>query len=266
MPLNQLGLPGGMPRFYVPPSASFNSSSYNPAFINSIQGNSETSPSLEEQKLSCNKSRLLPNQMNIVTSQQQNNRVNNSMNSPNHQHMINHQQIFNSGFSPSVIAAASSALNSNNPQFSQLIQLQLQQQQQLSQLHPFQNQQQLQQSQLVSSLIKKEPRENSSSSNPSPQITNTQQSVPSLVESTQPSANQGTQSTCYVPQVEAISPTPEDQKENANLEVIKDKIIAEICKVEKDIASTQYQFDMLEKKQVMFKCFKIFSLLFGKFF
>ncbi len=52
-----------------------------------------------------------------------------------------------------------------------------------------------------------------------------------------------------MPEVEAISPTPEDQKENSNLQAVKEKIITEICKVEKDIASTQYQYDLLEKKQ-----------------
>ncbi len=57
-------------------------------------------------------------------------------------------------------------------------------------------------------------------------------------------------SASYVPQVEAISPTPEDQKENTNLQEIKDKIIGEICKVEKDYASTQYQLEIMKKKQV----------------
>jgi hypothetical protein len=59
-------------------------------------------------------------------------------------------------------------------------------------------------------------------------------------------------SSSYVPQVEAISPTPEDQKENSNLQALKEKIIGEIEKVEKDFASTQYQIDMLKKKQVKF--------------
>ena len=56
-------------------------------------------------------------------------------------------------------------------------------------------------------------------------------------------------SSSYVPQVEAISPTPEDQRENSNLQAIKEKIITEIYKVEKDFASTQYQLEMIKKKQ-----------------
>jgi hypothetical protein len=65
-----------------------------------------------------------------------------------------------------------------------------------------------------------------------------------------PTPSQSSSSSTYVPQVEAISPKPEDQKENSNLQAVKEKICTEICKVEKDIASTQYQYDQLEKKQV----------------
>lgn len=59
-----------------------------------------------------------------------------------------------------------------------------------------------------------------------------------------------THASCYVPQVEAISPTPEDQKENSNLQEFKEKLMHEIERVDKDIASTQYQFDLLKKKQL----------------
>jgi hypothetical protein len=57
-------------------------------------------------------------------------------------------------------------------------------------------------------------------------------------------------SSSYVPQVEAISPTPEDQKENSNLQEIKEKICSEISKIDRDIANTQYQVDVLKKRQV----------------
>jgi hypothetical protein len=56
-------------------------------------------------------------------------------------------------------------------------------------------------------------------------------------------------SSLYVPQVEAISPTPEDQKENTNLQEIKEKICSEISKVDKDIASTNYHLEVLKKRQ-----------------
>lgn len=53
----------------------------------------------------------------------------------------------------------------------------------------------------------------------------------------------------YVPQVEAISPTPEDQRETSNLQESKDRILSEITKIDKEIASTQYQCDTLRKRQ-----------------
>ena len=70
------------------------------------------------------------------------------------------------------------------------------------------------------------------------------------IANSSPSSSISVQSSSYVPQVEAISPTPEDQKENSNLQALKDKICSEIEKVEKDFASTQYQLDMLKKKQL----------------
>jgi hypothetical protein len=63
-------------------------------------------------------------------------------------------------------------------------------------------------------------------------------------------SNSNSISNTYVPQVEAISPTPEDQKETLNLLDLKQKICAEINKIDKDIASTQYQVEQLKKKQV----------------
>ena len=171
---------------------------------------------------------------------------------PNSHHQSQmHQQMLQSGFSPAVIAAATSALNSSNPQFSQLIQHQLQ----LQHLQHLQSQFQNNTQNANPDSIKKEPRDvPSSSTNPSPKtITQPQAHVtPSTTPAPTSVASINSQSSSYVPEVEAISPTPEDQKENSNLQAVKDKIINEICKVEKDIASTQYQFDMLEKKQVSY--------------
>lgn len=256
MPMSPLSLSGSIPRFYVPPQSPYGSSNSS-AFMNGITGNPRSSPnnSSEDQKTA--KSRHGQNPMSIITNQPQGNRPNSNqfnaqnppMLSPNHQSQI-HQQMLNSGFSQAVIAAATaSALNTNNPQFSQLFQ------QQLQQLHHLQNQFPSHQSLPVSTppanentYIKKEPRENLST-NPSPKTTTSQSNQQPTAVLTPPTSSSINSQSSYVPEVEAISPTPEDQKENSNLQEVKDKIITEICKVEKDIASTQYQFDMLEKKQ-----------------
>lgn len=80
-------------------------------------------------------------------------------------------------------------------------------------------------------------------------------SQPNLVPLAPPpiasSSSSSSSSSSYVPQVEAISPTPEDQKENSSVQLMKDKIISEIEKVEKDLASTQYQIEMLKKRTVI---------------
>jgi hypothetical protein len=62
-------------------------------------------------------------------------------------------------------------------------------------------------------------------------------------------------SASYVPQVEAISPTPDsldNQKDTTTallLQQIKIKISTELEKLEKELASTQYQFDIIKKKK-----------------
>jgi len=73
---------------------------------------------------------------------------------------------------------------------------------------------------------------------------------PPSIQSASSSSLSSSSSCSYVPQVEAISPTPEDQKENSCVQLMKDKIIGEIEKVEKDLASTQYQVEMLKKKTI----------------
>lgn len=274
MPMNPLSLPGSMSRFYG--QTAFNPSNQT-AFMNNLPGgNARSSPNTDDSKPSTKSRNPTRSPMSINTNQSQRSGSTNQFGatsqppsnptilSPNHQQLLNsHQQILNSGFSPAVIAAATSALSSNNPQFSQLIQHQLQmQQQQFSQLQHFQNQFQQnqatpkqQQQQPDVSSVKKEPKDvTPAPTNPSPKTTTVRPlSQPASVSTPPAVAGQGlasNQSSCYVPEVEAISPTPEDQKENSNLQAVKDKIITEICKVEKDIASTQYQFDLLEKKQV----------------
>jgi len=264
-----MGLPGeSMPRFYSPSQAGPFNSSNSANFMNISGSNSleEGNNTSNSNKNTSKTSRTIPqnnNPMSIATNQPQLNRpgTNPAMLSPSQQQQLlnSHQQILNSGFSPAVIAAATSALTSSNPQFSHLIQHQLhlqQQQQQLSHLQMFQAQMNQPSISLLgkheSSSVKKEPKEVPTSSvissNPSPKI-----QQPAVV-STPPSSSQ---TSCYVPEVEAISPTPEDQKENSNLQAVKEKIITEICKVEKDIASTQYQYDLLEKKQVSKKNLKL---------
>jgi len=152
-----------------------------------------------------------------------------------------------SSFSPAVLAAAL-----GNPQLLQHHHQQLQQQfqQQLPHNFPFSLNESSTNSttntttntntpSTTPSMIKKEPN--------IPQLLPTSIPAPSTTPGS--STTSSSSSSTYVPQVEAISPTPEDQKENSNLQAVKEKICTEICKVEKDIASTQYQFDQLEKKQ-----------------
>jgi hypothetical protein len=57
-------------------------------------------------------------------------------------------------------------------------------------------------------------------------------------------------SSSYVPQVEAISPTPDDQKENTHLQEYKDKIISELNQVEKDLNCSDYQVKSLKRKLI----------------
>ena len=168
MSMNPMAVSGSMSRFYVPPqglSGPFNAPTTNTSssFMNITGGgNSNFNQSIEDinnisTKNTSKSSRNPPqnnsnNPMSILTSRPgiNNPNLNPSMLSPGAQQQLfnshQQQQILNSGFSPAVIAAATSALSSTNPQFSQLIQHQLHlQQQQLSHLQLFQTQMQQQQ-------------------------------------------------------------------------------------------------------------------------
>lgn len=129
-------------------------------------------------------------------------------------------------YSQSTLAAVVSAMtgrgiNPNHPQYAQLLN------QQFQMIHKNES-------------VKKEPIIPSVTPQPH---TATQPQILSAQKQSSIQANS------YVPVVEAISPTPEDQKENSNLQEFKDKLISDIERVEKDIASTQYQFDLIKKKQ-----------------
>jgi len=158
--MNPMVLPGeSMSRFYAPPQSGPFNSSNTASFIN-MPGpipNLEDNNNSTSAKNTPKSSRSTPqnsNPMSIVTNQPQLNRpginsnqpipgTNPSILSPSQQQQLfnSHQQILNSGFSPAVIAAATSALTSNNPQLSHLIQHQLHmQQQQLSHMQMFQAQ------------------------------------------------------------------------------------------------------------------------------
>lgn len=88
---------------------------------------------------------------------------------------------------------------------------------------------------------------NSAGNNLVPKMQSINNNIPQLIDSNKKDSSS---SSSYIPQTEAISPTPEDQKENSNLQEIKEKIISEINKVDKDLASSQYQIESLKKKQV----------------
>lgn len=134
-------------------------------------------------------------------------------------------------FNPSAIAAVISSLSSmginhNHPHYSQIIQ------QQLQQFLP------------KNDSIKKEQLNTPQSGLSS--VNHSSSGPPQML-----SKNTGQNpASCYVPQVEAISPTPEDQKENSNLQEFKEKLMHDIERVDKDIASTQYQYDLLKRKQL----------------
>lgn len=241
MAMNQLA------RFYVPPQPPY------------MGGNPRRSPNNPSDEAKARKSN--PNQSQQQQGPPTLTRPNsNQFTPPNHPPPMHspsqiHQQMLQSGFSPAAIAAAQAALNSTNPtNFSQLIQQQLHMQHLQHLQSQFQQQQQQHPDNNTNKKQEANPLQAAPNLSPKTQTPQQQQQVPSggLPASvpTPPSASTSINtSSCYVPEVEAISPTPEDQKENSSLQAIKDKIIQEICKVEKDIASTQYQFDMLEKKQ-----------------
>lgn len=134
---------------------------------------------------------------------------------------------FNPSNIATVIASLSSmGINPNHPHFTQIIQQHLQQ-----------------------FLPKTDPIKKEQPSTPQPVLQSTGHSSTGLPQMLSKNTGQN-QANCYVPQVEAISPTPEDQKENSNLQEFKEKLMHDIERVDKDIASTQYQFDLLRKKQL----------------
>lgn len=221
------------------------------------------------------------NPMSILTNQ---GHIRSGHNMPgSHLHSPNHQQLINSSFTPAVIAAAATALqamgvNPNHPQYAQIIQNQFQNPaQQFSQIQHFQAQfqQNLHNNNGENGFVKKEPNIPVMIPTPPPTInpsstltqitTSSQQpsqsdksnSTPSSLSSTTVSQTSNPTSSTpqpsvasYIPQVEAISPTPEDQKENTNIASLKHKINEDLEKVDRDIANTQYQLESLEKKKV----------------
>ena len=54
----------------------------------------------------------------------------------------------------------------------------------------------------------------------------------------------------YVPMVEAISPTPDDQKENTHLQEYKSRIISDLNHVEKELNCSDYQVQTLKRKLI----------------
>jgi hypothetical protein len=172
------------------------------------------------------------------------------------QHQTNNLVPINqpSQLTPAMISAAASALSSmgigpTHPHYAQLIQQQFQLHLQQNQLKNLVNQ-----SSEKKELVASKSSIPISNSNPNPHAQilkpNIQQQMNSQTCSSQNTSTGSSTSSSYVPQVEAISPTPEDHKENSNLQALKEKICSEIEKVEKDYASTQYQLEMLKKKQV----------------
>lgn len=232
--LSPLTLSGNLQaRYYVPPSNQQNNNAAAAAVLAAAAEFNNTSSSDDKHKSSRTSS---TNNMSILTNQPQRN----SNQTPNF-----------TQFSPAVLAAALGNSSQNSSQYNQLIQHQMQQFQQQQQMHNFQ---------YAANLNEASSSSTASSLSTTPTFVKKEPICPQLIASVPtPSTTPGTSSSAtssaiasstYVPQVEAISPTPEDQKENSNLQAIKEKICTEICKVEKDIASAQYQFDQLEKKHV----------------
>jgi hypothetical protein len=253
----------GSQRYYVPPNvqnlpnsgsmnsqsaqqnnsqSSFNAAIAASAFMNNLTNSNQRLPPPS------NDEKPRHNQMSIITNQQplRNNSLPFNQQSA-HLHSPNHSSL---PFTQAAFAAALSSMGitPNHPNYSQIIQQPFQlQQQSIQQLH----QQQLKHFQPD---IKKEPIpppiQLNQNSNPHAQILKPSITHQQMSSNTNSSSSMSTSSSSYVPQVEAISPTPEDQKENSNLQALKEKICTEICKVEKDIASTQYQLEQSKKKQV----------------
>jgi len=194
------------------------------------------------------------NNSNQTALRSVNSQPNMNLHQPNNLSAINQP----SQLTPAIISAAASALSSmgigpTHPHYTQLIQQQFQLHLQQNQLKSFVNQ-----SNEKKDLLTSKPPIPMSNSNPHAQILkpNIQQQQTGSQSSsnqsslTSTSSSSTSSSSSYVPQVEAISPTPEDHKENSNLQALKEKICSEIEKVDKDYASTQYQLEMLKKKQV----------------
>ena len=217
------------------------------------------------------------NPMSILTNQAHARSGHNM--SGTHLHSPNHQQLINPTFSPAVIAAAATALQAmgvnptTHPQYAQIIQNQFQNPaQQFSQIHHYQTSQfpqNLSNTNGENGFVKKEPNMPVVVPTPPPTINSqlsnsSQQSENSNSTSTSSSSSSSTapqtvnptsvtpqpSAASYIPQVEAISPTPEDQKENSNIASLKQKINEDLEKVDRDIANTQYQLESLEKKKV----------------
>jgi len=224
-----------------------NNSNNNNNNSNNSNSNSRNMLSYEEKSknISANSSQNQTALRNI------NNQPNMNLHQPNNLAAINQP----SQLTPAIISAAASALSSmgigpTHPHYAQLIQQQFQLHLHQNQLKNFVNQ----------SSEKKDLMAQKSAvpmGNPSPhaqilkpQIQQQISSQSSSGQNASTSTSSSSTSSSYVPQVEAISPTPEDHKENSNLQALKEKICSEIEKVEKDYASTQYQLDMLKKKQI----------------
>ncbi len=206
---------------------------------------------------------------NVATAITSNNINNNQLRSSGSSNNLSQQQSQSStnsnitAMSPAVITAAAAAINQmgitpSHPHYNQIVQQQIQfHQQQFQQMSKHMLNQNNNENVKKEPIIPMQTHQTSSNSNQfSHQLQTQQPQAPvhmQILKSNNNSSNMCSNtgsSSSYVPQVEAISPTPEDQKENSNIQEIKDKIISEICKVEKDFASTQYQLEILKKKQI----------------
>jgi hypothetical protein len=67
----------------------------------------------------------------------------------------------------------------------------------------------------------------------------------------------------YQPQVEAISPTPEDRPaERDDVKSTKDDLLQKISKVDREIAKAESQIAKLKKKQVNVKKIAVFFIIY----
>ena len=254
----------GSQRYYVPPNvqnlsnsgsmnsqsaqqnnsqSSFNAAIAASAFMNNLtNSNQRLPPPNNDEKPRHNQMSIITNQPALRNNSLPFNQQSAHLHSPNHSNLPFTQAAF-------AAALSSMGITPNHPNYSQIIQQPFQlQQQSIQQLH----QQQLKhfQPDIKKEPIPPPPIQLNQNSNPHAQILKPSITHQQMSSNTNSSSSMSTSSSSYVPQVEAISPTPEDQKENSNLQALKEKICTEICKVEKDIASTQYQLEQSKKKQV----------------